>query len=89
MHPFQLWQAGKPLIFAWLVSISLLTLGVATYVRDSGTPWKAEEGLSGGFRSDNEEENIGFYGDQSEFSDEELQALDNEGRTIMTQHKMM
>ena len=65
------------------------SVGVATYVRETGTPWKAEEGLSGGFRSDKEEENIGCYGDQSDFSDEELQSLDSEGRTMITQHKIM
>ncbi len=67
----------------------LFITGVATYVKDGATPWKAEEGLLGGLRSDNEDDNIGCYGDQSDFSDEELQSLDNEGRCIITKHKLM
>ncbi|KAI4824565.1 hypothetical protein KUCAC02_013068 [Chaenocephalus aceratus] len=32
---------------------------------------------------------VGCYGDQSEFCSEELQLLDNEGRTVITQHRVM
>ncbi len=63
--------------------------GVATYVKDSATPVKAEEGLSGQLASDDLHANIACYGDQADFTDEELQSLDNEGRTIMTQHTIV
>ncbi len=61
-------------------------------MKDSATPFKAEEGLSGLLTSSNHGSQgsvIGCYGDQSEFSDDELQALDNEGRTVITQHKLL
>ncbi|XP_061590687.1 DNA-(apurinic or apyrimidinic site) lyase 2 [Cololabis saira] len=61
--------------------------GVATYCRDSSTPFAAEEGLSGLLT--NHEGAVGCYGDLSEFSNEELQLLDNEGRAVITQHKIM
>ena len=59
--------------------------GVATFVRDTYTPIKAEDELSGMSCSDDV---IGHYGDQSDFSDEELASLDNEGRTVITQHQL-
>ncbi|MCJ8735001.1 hypothetical protein PDJAM_G00241830 [Pangasius djambal] len=59
--------------------------GVATFCKDSATPIAAEEGLTG--RLVNHGEAVGCYGDQGEFSIEELQSLDNEGRAVITQHK--
>ncbi|XP_074499644.1 DNA-(apurinic or apyrimidinic site) endonuclease 2 [Sebastes fasciatus] len=60
--------------------------GVATYCKDVATPFAAEEGLTGLLT--NHEGAVGCYGDQSEFSSEELQLLDNEGRAVITQHKI-
>uniref|UniRef100_A0A8C2QBI4 DNA-(apurinic or apyrimidinic site) endonuclease n=1 Tax=Cyprinus carpio TaxID=7962 RepID=A0A8C2QBI4_CYPCA len=58
--------------------------GVATYCKDSATPFLAEEGLTGLLA--NQGEAVGCYGDQVELSSEELLALDNEGRAVITQH---
>ncbi|XP_061909336.1 DNA-(apurinic or apyrimidinic site) lyase 2 [Entelurus aequoreus] len=60
--------------------------GVATYCKDSATPFAAEEGLTGLLT--NHEGAVGCYGNHSAFTDEELQLLDNEGRAIITQHKV-
>lgn len=60
--------------------------GVATFCKDSATPFAAEEGLTG--RLVNHGEAVGCYGDQVAFSIEELQSLDNEGRAVITQHKI-
>jgi len=62
---------------------------VATFVRDTMTPIKAEQGLtiahSGeGLTSD---QRIGCYGNQmSYFTEDELALLDKEGRTVITEH---
>ncbi len=61
---------------------------MATYVRDPGKPWAAEEGLSGCLAVSNETDNVGCYGDQSDFCDEELRSLDKEGRAVITKHKL-
>ncbi|XP_015233371.1 PREDICTED: DNA-(apurinic or apyrimidinic site) lyase 2 [Cyprinodon variegatus] len=61
--------------------------GVATYCRDDATPSAAEEGLTGLLT--NHEGAAGCYGDHTDFSSEELQLLDNEGRAVITQHKIM
>ncbi|KAM6929095.1 DNA-(apurinic or apyrimidinic site) endonuclease 2 [Lycodopsis pacificus] len=61
--------------------------GVATYCKDSATPFAAEEGLTGLLT--NHEGAVGCYGDQTEFCSEELQLLDNEGRAVITQHRIM
>ncbi|KAM9751007.1 DNA-(apurinic or apyrimidinic site) endonuclease 2 [Menidia menidia] len=61
--------------------------GVATYCKDNATPFAAEEGLTGLLT--NHEAAVGCYGDLAEFSSEELQLLDNEGRAVITQHKVM
>ena len=61
--------------------------GVATYCKDSATPFAAEEGLTGLLTS--HQGAVGCYGDHAEFSTEELQLLDNEGRAIITQHRIM
>ncbi|XP_067249768.1 DNA-(apurinic or apyrimidinic site) lyase 2 isoform X2 [Chanodichthys erythropterus] len=57
---------------------------VATYCKDTATPFLAEEGLTGLLA--NQGEAVGCYGDQVELSSEELLALDNEGRAVITQH---
>uniref|UniRef100_A0A672NLS6 DNA-(apurinic or apyrimidinic site) endonuclease n=1 Tax=Sinocyclocheilus grahami TaxID=75366 RepID=A0A672NLS6_SINGR len=61
--------------------------GVATYCKDSATPFLAEEGLTGLLA--NQGEAVGCYGDQVELSSEELLALDNEGRAVITQHYLI
>ncbi|KAK7135928.1 hypothetical protein R3I94_014557 [Phoxinus phoxinus] len=61
--------------------------GVATYCKDTATPFLAEEGLTGLLA--NQGEAVGCYGDQVELSSEELLALDNEGRAVITQHHFM
>lgn len=60
--------------------------GVATYCKNSATPFAAEEGLTGLLT--NHEGTVGCYGDQKEFASDELQLLDNEGRAVITQHKI-
>ncbi|XP_051789940.1 DNA-(apurinic or apyrimidinic site) lyase 2 isoform X2 [Erpetoichthys calabaricus] len=60
--------------------------GVATFCKNSAIPFVAEEGLTGLLSSKGE--TVGCYGDRTEFSDEELQQLDNEGRAVITQHKI-
>ena len=49
---------------------------------------KAEQGLTG-YLSTDEESAIGHYGDHSDFTEEELELLDKEGRTIITQHNIL
>lgn len=65
----------------------LVCTGVATYCKDSATPFAAEEGLSGQLTS--HDGAVGCYGDHTEFSSAELQLLDNEGRAMITQHRVM
>ncbi|KAK7878460.1 hypothetical protein WMY93_030997 [Mugilogobius chulae] len=60
--------------------------GVATYCKDQATPFAAEEGLTGLLTS--HDGAVRCYGDHTEFSNEELQLLDNEGRAVITQHKI-
>ncbi|XP_061666014.1 DNA-(apurinic or apyrimidinic site) lyase 2 [Syngnathoides biaculeatus] len=60
--------------------------GVATYCKDCATPFAAEEGLTGLLA--NGEGAVGCYGNHSDFTDEELQLLDNEGRAVITQHRI-
>ncbi|XP_056896633.1 DNA-(apurinic or apyrimidinic site) lyase 2 [Takifugu flavidus] len=60
--------------------------GVATYCKDAATPFAAEEGLTGLLTT--HEGAVGCYGNQAEFSRDELQMLDNEGRAVITQHKV-
>ena len=61
-------------------------LGVATFVKDSHTPVKAEEGLSGLLRKGYADE-VGIVGNTEPFDEEELTSLDNEGRCVITQHE--
>ncbi|XP_037009610.2 DNA-(apurinic or apyrimidinic site) endonuclease 2 isoform X1 [Artibeus jamaicensis] len=60
--------------------------GVATFCKDSAMPVAAEEGLSGLLATQNGD--VGCYGNMDEFTQEELRALDNEGRALLTQHKI-
>nr|XP_055123631.1 DNA-(apurinic or apyrimidinic site) endonuclease 2 isoform X2 [Symphalangus syndactylus] len=60
--------------------------GVATFCKDNATPVAAEEGLSGLFATQNGD--VGCYGNMDEFTQEELRALDSEGRALLTQHKI-
>jgi len=60
--------------------------GVATFVRDCTTPNRAEDGLSSGHCG--MEDQIGSYGDESEFTAEELAKLDGEGRCVITEHQI-
>ncbi|XP_006875328.1 PREDICTED: DNA-(apurinic or apyrimidinic site) lyase 2 [Chrysochloris asiatica] len=60
--------------------------GVATFCKDSATPVAAEEGLSGLLATQNGD--VGCYGNMDAFTQEELRALDNEGRALLTQHKI-
>ncbi|XP_069693064.1 DNA-(apurinic or apyrimidinic site) endonuclease 2-like [Periplaneta americana] len=61
--------------------------GVATFCRDDFTPCRAEEGLSGLLPSAQVEDSVGCYGDmESKFSRRDMRRLDNEGRTVVTQH---
>ncbi|ELV13065.1 DNA-(apurinic or apyrimidinic site) lyase 2 isoform X2 [Tupaia chinensis] len=60
--------------------------GVATFCKDSATPMAAEEGLSGLLATQNGD--VGCYGNMDAFTQEELRALDSEGRALLTQHKI-
>lgn len=61
--------------------------GVSTFCKASATPVEAEEGL---YKELNPklEGKVGHYGDVSEFSSDELEALDAEGRAVITKHKI-
>lgn len=63
-----------------------LCVGVATYCKDAATPFAAEEGLTGLLTS--HEGAVGCYGNQDDFCRDELQLLDNEGRAVITRHKV-
>ncbi len=77
----------QPLHFVQWATWFSLSPGVATYCKDTATPFLAEEGLTGLLA--NQGEAVGCYGDQVELSSEELLALDNEGRAVITQHHFM
>lgn len=61
--------------------------GVATFCKDQATPFAAEEGLTGLLTS--HDGAVKCYGDHADFSNEELQLLDNEGRAVITKHRIM
>ncbi|VDH99175.1 AP endonuclease 2 [Mytilus galloprovincialis] len=61
--------------------------GVATFCRDSASPYKSEEGLHSSLSVKNENV-VGCYGNIHDFKEDELESLDAEGRTIITQHKI-
>lgn len=59
--------------------------GVATFCRDAVTPIAAEEGLSPVLTT---QPSIGSFGSNSDFTLEELEALDAEGRAVLTEHTL-
>jgi len=61
-------------------------LGVATFVRDTATPTRAEDGLTSGRCS--MEDQIGCYDGEIEFTADELTKLDGEGRCVITEHQI-
>ncbi|KAL9959776.1 hypothetical protein ACROYT_G033131 [Oculina patagonica] len=60
--------------------------GVATFCRNEVTPIAAEEGLSAVLTP---QPSIGSYGSNTDFTPEELEALDAEGRAILTEHRLV
>ncbi|KAJ7317495.1 hypothetical protein JRQ81_003657 [Phrynocephalus forsythii] len=60
--------------------------GVATFCKASATPEAAEEGLSRLWTK--HEGAVGCYGDTGDFTADELQALDSEGRAVITRHRI-
>ncbi|XP_072481860.1 DNA-(apurinic or apyrimidinic site) endonuclease 2 isoform X1 [Notamacropus eugenii] len=60
--------------------------GVATFCKNSATPRAAEEGLTSLLTT--HQGAVGSYGNTDEFTEDELRALDNEGRAVLTQHQI-
>ncbi|XP_074133882.1 DNA-(apurinic or apyrimidinic site) endonuclease 2 isoform X1 [Sminthopsis crassicaudata] len=60
--------------------------GVATFCKNNATPGAAEEGLTNLLT--NHEGAVGAYGNTEEFTEDELRALDSEGRAVLTQHQI-
>ncbi|GAB1598145.1 DNA-(apurinic or apyrimidinic site) lyase 2-like [Argonauta hians] len=60
--------------------------GVVTYCKDCCLPTKAEEGLSAVLNKKDADDVVGYYGNVSDFSKEELDSIDAEGRAVITQH---
>ena len=68
---------------------SIVSVGVATFCKPDFTPTKCEEGLSGTLPSSTFDDSVGHRdGVDDEFSAEELRALDNEGRCVITCHQV-
>ncbi|XP_055882291.1 DNA-(apurinic or apyrimidinic site) endonuclease 2-like [Biomphalaria glabrata] len=61
--------------------------GTANYCKKTASPNKAEEGLTGKC-SNHSETTVGCYGNMESYSDNDLEALDAEGRCVITQHKI-
>ncbi|CAL1539903.1 unnamed protein product [Lymnaea stagnalis] len=61
--------------------------GTANYCKKTTAPVKAEEGLTGKLSSHNQTA-VGCYGNMKGFSNDDLEALDVEGRCVITQHKI-
>ena len=63
---------------------------MATFCKNgSATPIRSEEGLGGTLPSSDFPDSVGCYdGINHEFSQEELKALDAEGRAVITQHRL-
>ncbi|XP_033746043.1 DNA-(apurinic or apyrimidinic site) lyase 2-like [Pecten maximus] len=61
--------------------------GVANFCRDTATPYSAEEGLTS-LLNQKDDGKVGCYGNVIDFSTEELDALDAEGRAVITQHRI-
>ncbi|XP_074133883.1 DNA-(apurinic or apyrimidinic site) endonuclease 2 isoform X2 [Sminthopsis crassicaudata] len=59
---------------------------VATFCKNNATPGAAEEGLTNLLT--NHEGAVGAYGNTEEFTEDELRALDSEGRAVLTQHQI-
>lgn len=68
-----------------LMLFSFFPTGVATFCRDAVTPFAAEEGLSATLTP---QPSIGCYGSNIDFTFDELEALDSEGRAILTEHTL-
>ncbi|XP_066473360.1 DNA-(apurinic or apyrimidinic site) endonuclease 2 [Tiliqua scincoides] len=60
--------------------------GVATFCKASATPEAAEEGLTGLFTK--HDGAVGCYGNTGDFTPEELQSLESEGRAVVTRHRI-
>ena len=71
-----------------LKTIHSLFLGVATYCKQSCSPFAAEEGLTGLLSNGSEDTIIKCYGKLDMLSDAEWASLDAEGRAILTEHRM-
>ena len=62
---------------------------MATFCKDSSTPFRSEEGLSGTLSSSDNDDAVGCYeGINEEFTTDELKSLDAEGRCVVTQHNL-
>ncbi|XP_059179448.1 DNA-(apurinic or apyrimidinic site) endonuclease 2-like [Physella acuta] len=61
--------------------------GTANYCRKRAAPTKAEEGLSGRLPN-HTDTSVGYYGDTDNYSDDVLEALDAEGRCVITLHRI-
>jgi len=73
-------------LFATAELLVIVISGVATFVRDKATPCRAEDGLSSGRCS--VEDQVGGYGGDDEFTADELALLDGEGRCVITEHQI-
>lgn len=60
--------------------------GVATFCRNEVTPIAAEEGLSAVLTP---QPSIECYSNNMDFTLEDLEALDGEGRAILTEHRLV
>ncbi|XP_077541456.1 DNA-(apurinic or apyrimidinic site) endonuclease 2-like isoform X2 [Haemaphysalis longicornis] len=61
--------------------------GVATFCKDSCRPFAAEEGLSNVWSSPKCHDCLGSYGQTSVFDSKFLNAVDGEGRAVLTLHR--
>ncbi|RUS85110.1 hypothetical protein EGW08_007115, partial [Elysia chlorotica] len=61
--------------------------GTANYCSRLCTPVRAEEGLTGRLQVD-EETSVGCFGNTNAYSEKDLEALDAEGRCVITQHRL-
>jgi len=69
-----------------ILDIPVNISGVATFVRDTLTPFTAEDGLSSSCSSS--EDPVGCYDGETEFTADELIKLDSEGRCVITEHQI-
>ncbi|KAH9496335.1 DNA-(apurinic or apyrimidinic site) lyase 2 [Bulinus truncatus] len=61
--------------------------GTANFCKKTVSPTKAEEGLTGKC-CNNTDTTVGCYGNTDSYSENDLEALDAEGRCVITQHKI-